>query len=1136
MHIFRITLCTIFLGLQSLSAQDHPVNMDVIPNSPNAMSLATFKEVPVVNHTGKINYSIPIHTITVGNLSIPISMSYSSSGLKVDETPSWVGLGWTLNAGGAITRELRGLPDESANGFNGYNNIGEKFLSYVNGTMSSEERRTYEYNIANGDWDSQPDVFHFNTGILSGKFVYDAQEQYHFIPFNKYSVERTIATDRITQWNIRDFQGNRYVFNKPEETVSENITSGFVHIFQSSWYLSRIELANGQRIEFYYEGISQAMPRTISHTKLYPKYNTRFKSDCPDESVTTTVMYTDITGWQLKKISYPGGHVEFNKGPKRLDINGTNSHVLDNISVYAKYQSTNKLIKKFTFNYGYYNPSGSVLDRRLFLQRIAEEGIGNYDFEYYSGIVPTRDISKFAYYQQDHWGYYNESGSRKTILVPSISYIDNGFYYYKPGADRSPNWEKSRNGTLKSVTLPLGGQIKFTYEGNEVNFDENNDLCDLNLKGEFSQVSILNNHKNDLYVSKTFNIEQAHCININYTLYAKDASYEGEGSSRFEILKNGQTIYQESLLSTSSGATKSDQLDVFLERGEYTLKTFAEEIGATCYVDVKLKYLDGDDPTARLEVGGIRIKKIEYCPDENTDCITRRYNYYYDDYGTNAVSSKTTPVGTPDLPSTGRLIIEPIYLYNHSMLVTYVIGKKPSLDQPTFPDEVQCNYYAISSSSASSFTTDHIMYDMITVYQGEYGEYGKTVYKYYNEGYSGSRNFPFPPENDVSFRRGELKTKEIYRREGEDFILIQKDNMAYKHSDHADHNFLFARGLKAGFVQKSVYFGSAQTVIKADMYSDFSAWDYLLSQQSTHFTPSGTISRTTQYFYENPHHIQITRTETDLSSNQTSIQIIKYPHDYETSSGYVIHELKSKNHINFPIEKQEWVKHKGQLLLVKSVYYKYAKINDTYLPVEIHTLETDKPINDFEKSDDGSRPIIDPRFVLSATLRYSPLGRLIEKNERNGISTAYQWDSDGLVLEMQAVGAKRNEIRFLNFNNEENGYVSNSLLLNHYVPQANNTYLVDYDYYENGSWVYHTPIAYYQGLELNHDRIDNVRIFPRGSMATSYLYSDRYLLEVIIDQNGQKNTYSYDDQSRLELIMDTFGNKVQSFNYNTGNR
>lgn len=82
--------------------------------SANAASLGKYGDIPVSYHTGTPEISIPIYTVKQGSLSLPISLSYHSSGIRVSEVASWVGLGWSLNAGGVVTRTIHGGPDDGA--------------------------------------------------------------------------------------------------------------------------------------------------------------------------------------------------------------------------------------------------------------------------------------------------------------------------------------------------------------------------------------------------------------------------------------------------------------------------------------------------------------------------------------------------------------------------------------------------------------------------------------------------------------------------------------------------------------------------------------------------------------------------------------------------------------------------------------------------------------------------------------------------------------------------------------------------------------------------------------------------------------------------------------------------------------
>src|SRR5438034_6401030 len=78
------------------------------PPSPEVASLGRYGSYEVNMFTGQPDISIPIYDIQVGELKLPISISYHASGIKVSEKPSRAGLGWSLNAGGTNTRKLQG--------------------------------------------------------------------------------------------------------------------------------------------------------------------------------------------------------------------------------------------------------------------------------------------------------------------------------------------------------------------------------------------------------------------------------------------------------------------------------------------------------------------------------------------------------------------------------------------------------------------------------------------------------------------------------------------------------------------------------------------------------------------------------------------------------------------------------------------------------------------------------------------------------------------------------------------------------------------------------------------------------------------------------------------------------------------
>jgi hypothetical protein len=72
-----------------------------------------YQDYPVSLFTGTPEISVPIFTCSGKGISVPISISYhAGGGVKVDELPTEAGLGFSLIAGGEISRDMRGGPDE----------------------------------------------------------------------------------------------------------------------------------------------------------------------------------------------------------------------------------------------------------------------------------------------------------------------------------------------------------------------------------------------------------------------------------------------------------------------------------------------------------------------------------------------------------------------------------------------------------------------------------------------------------------------------------------------------------------------------------------------------------------------------------------------------------------------------------------------------------------------------------------------------------------------------------------------------------------------------------------------------------------------------------------------------------------
>ena len=114
--------------------------------------------------TGKFGLNVPFYTISNQFIELPVGLSYSTSGVKVDQLSSEIGIDWNLYGGGAVTRILKGYPDEmrslfipcvasvpSCSGSYGKNVFSGKVVNKVGGNFSVLNLYR-NYNILNGGY------------------------------------------------------------------------------------------------------------------------------------------------------------------------------------------------------------------------------------------------------------------------------------------------------------------------------------------------------------------------------------------------------------------------------------------------------------------------------------------------------------------------------------------------------------------------------------------------------------------------------------------------------------------------------------------------------------------------------------------------------------------------------------------------------------------------------------------------------------------------------------------------------------------------------------------------------------------------------------------------------------------------
>ncbi|OEK05798.1 RHS repeat domain-containing protein [Roseivirga misakiensis] len=469
---------TLILAMSALSVvpmlgQEMP---NVIPPSPEAASIVGYGNTGVNFYTGSPSLSIPIHTASSKGYSLPVSLSYSGfGGIKVEQIAPWVGLGWSLNAGGVVSRTVRGRADDLGGGY-------QALAALPN--LSSSTIALYQ-DYADGDLDAEPDEYNYNAGGMSGTFYINKSKQVVEKVKSNAKITPIFAGNVVTRFEITSASGTVYVFAEQERSKSFEVgeNQAAISYYTSSWYLTQVKNQDGYSLMTLTYHDWSGTTNQLKNVSYYPLSELPLGVWFGPQHMRKSWSYTEAK--RIKEISFDHGKILFNRSTvKRQDH--LNDYRLDNIEVKDE---NNVLVKKFQFYYSYFTPTGTAsinssttnitfqglntgdFERRLRLDEVKEFGndgvtsnpghVFTYNTNYY---LPSR--YSFA---QDHWGYYNgKTGNTSPEPFQTVSYYD-GWSILRTAsmgtADRDPSASHAQAGVLTKVTYPTGGHTAFTFEG-----------------------------------------------------------------------------------------------------------------------------------------------------------------------------------------------------------------------------------------------------------------------------------------------------------------------------------------------------------------------------------------------------------------------------------------------------------------------------------------------------------------------------------------------------------------------------------------------------------------------------------------------------------------------------------------------
>jgi len=468
---------SLLIGLNPGSAQTIGNNLS-LPNvaqpAPQSASLGRYGEIPVSVHTGVPDISVPLCAVSSGKLSLPISISYHGSGVKVMDMASPTGMCWTLNAGPDISRVVQGQPDESTYGFPTLRLPDPKDPS-----LAAKEKCLSNNicNTANGidTWDAQPDLFYYSLIGKSGQFmiknsISNAQSlSFMTIPYAPVQINSPTG---LATFEITDDDGTQYFFARYDWSITSANTMAHPQTTTTAWHVVKIRSANNaDSITFKYNTVSHINYSTsVSRTLrlLYDGWGN------PNNFAWGIPSITNIA-----TTAYLLSEIDFNNGKLTLDYSNAlatdQSIVLNAIHLFNLAGGGYNELKRFTFYHSAFINNGTSTNVSR-LDSLQVSGYYNtatpvkqpvYAFNYYGDSY--WQIPPFNSYGQDFWGYFNgRTGNSDMVFVGQSQDYAGKPIIVSNAYKRVPDSSYLKIGTLKSIKYPTGGTSTFDFEPNQI--------------------------------------------------------------------------------------------------------------------------------------------------------------------------------------------------------------------------------------------------------------------------------------------------------------------------------------------------------------------------------------------------------------------------------------------------------------------------------------------------------------------------------------------------------------------------------------------------------------------------------------------------------------------------------------------
>lgn len=1099
------------LHSQDVDAADTPKMPVIVPATPDVMSFEKFGETPVSHYTGIPNISIPLYSLkTKSGFTVPLSLNYHAGGIKVDEKASRVGLGWSLNLIGSISKKIIGIPDNkqvfpNALTFNPTSHLNNN-SDYLYALKVA--RRGVNYD----DADSGYDIYSYNFLGGSGKFFIDRNDKVHLIPQKDIKVNINPTSLLGT---IKDSQGNIYDFKRMNTSQLESSCpqtmpnpSWIYSSRNTSTLLSKITTPLKENVIFDYTTFTHKYIASIDETD-YSVSNTFTNSGCGLKSSTACVMKVTSAESVLKSVTYDDTVITFKySNDTNYPIEGSNTRkdfpgnpALRKVEISYK----GKIIKSFELKYSYFISRGGTASTdaadyyRLKLTEVIEDNYKRYKFNYNESINLPPRLS----YSQDGWGYYNGAGN--STLLPKMLYGNEVF----PGAYRKPSALYTQANILTKINYPTGGFSEYQYENNTYfSLGGEKYISKKVISFPRAESNLLPNpstNSHNFTIGDNFLDQNLVLINacdngnMNPDEPAGVPSEGGSGLCYVKILNSsGNVVFGEYI-------TNNYKLN--LPKGQYTLNYRFMAESCLCAVDfhysVKLKTAPKNVITA-----GVRVAKIINFDGSNIEEKVYKYTKK------NSTESSGIVQGNPE---------------NFSILINK--GYNNNLTTKT------CKYLVRSSSNLFpvAVTGSSVGYSYVTEYKKDHNKFGRTEYKFtnFNTGFpTGFFNTLITLQPDLTWKKGLLLEKAVY--DSQNNLQYQEvneydfDNSFASSSSDYYYDDKFAAGFSINLVKDQVIDGLVVYPAEYDWNYYFikSSWVKKIKSVKSSYLGNNPVTTTANYFYDNLGHLQLTRVEERDSSGDLFITKTYYPDDVKLSSSLGGDLLTSSEFSS--ADKLKGERSDGQLGLhrigvpLQVDRYKDINKNGKGDPTELmsrqrtnyrdwgNAIVLPESIETLKGVYNSTSNKLEPRIRYHS---YYPNGNVKEFSKQDGTRVVYIWGYNE-----QYPVAKIEGVRFSD------------------IPTEVYTDIVSKSNLDTDRTI---KFSGKEGaLRASLNRLREAADCPllKEAMITTYTYDPLVGVTSITDFRGDTVYYHYDSFNRLEYVKDSEGKVLSKHKYHYKNQ